>query len=108
MATSKTKEFESALKTKGFKRDNTHHHMYWYYASGKKTSLRTRASNGEKEFDDSLASQRRKQMGGISRKQFQDFISCSFTKEQFLQHLLDTGEVRMQANRLPKDPPSRE
>lgn len=103
MATSKTKEFESALKTKGFKRDNT-----WYDASGKKTSLRTRTSNGEKEFYYSLASQRRKQMGGISRKQFQDFISCSFTKEQFLQHLLDTGEVRMQANRLPKDPPSRE
>ncbi len=63
MAVYSTREFEKALEDKGFQKDPTHHNMYWFYINGKKTSVRIRTSNGEKEFDDFLLAERRKQMG---------------------------------------------
>jgi hypothetical protein len=56
MPTYSTKDFETALERVGFRRDKTHHNMFWYYDGERKTSLRTRTSQGEKEFDDSMLS----------------------------------------------------
>jgi predicted HD phosphohydrolase len=98
VATYETEKFRKALLAKGFVEDTTHHHMYWYCLDGKKTSVRTRTSHGEKQFDDSLLSMRRKQLGNLSKEQMIDFIECPFTAEQLRQHLLEKEIV------IPRDP----
>jgi hypothetical protein len=50
MPTYSTKDFETALERIGFRRDKTHHNMFWFYDGERKTALRTRTSQGEKEF----------------------------------------------------------
>ena len=51
-----TSKFIKAIEKKGFMRDNSHHNMFWYYLDGKKTSIRTRTSHGENDFNDGLMS----------------------------------------------------
>ena len=93
MASYKTSEFEKALETKGYKRDNTHHQMFWYYLDGKKSSVHTRMSHNEREFDDGLFGQRRKQLGLTTKQQLIDFIECPLTADQYRQHLIDNDLV---------------
>ena len=94
MPTYSTKDFEAALERLGFRRDTTHHHMFWYFDGDRKTSVRTRTSHGEKEFDDSLLSMRRRQIGQLSKPQFLALLNGSLTPEAFRQHLLDTGVLQ--------------
>ncbi len=89
MPTYRTQEFEAALERLGFRRDKTHHNMFWYFRDGRKTSLRTRTSQGEKEFDESMLSMRRKQLGNLSKSQFLDLMNDRLTPEAYLQHLLN-------------------
>ena len=96
MPTYRTQEFEAALERLGFQSDKTHHNMFWYYLDGRKTALRTRTSQGEKEFDDSLLSMRRKQIGSLSKAQFLQLLDGRLTPEAYLQHLLDNSIVQMQ------------
>ena len=91
MPTYSTREFEAALIRLGFRRDTTHHQMFWYFDGDRKTSVRTRTSHGEREFDDSLLSLRRKQIGSLSKPQFLALLNGSLTPEAFRQHLLNTG-----------------
>ncbi len=93
MPTYRTQEFEAALERLGFRRDTTHHNMFWYYRDGRKTSLRTRTSQSEKEFDESMLSMRRKQLGNLSRPQFLDLMNGRLTPEAYLQHLLDNAVI---------------
>jgi hypothetical protein len=76
MAVYHTSTFIKAIEKKGFVRDKTHHDMFWYYLDGKKTGVRTRTSQGEREFNDGLLSQRRKQIGLSNKKQMLDLINC--------------------------------
>lgn len=69
--------------------------MFWYYAGEQKTSLRTRTSQGEKEFDDSLLSIRRKQIGSLSKQQFLDLMSGRLTPEAYREHLIRNGIIRL-------------
>ncbi len=89
MPTYRTDEFEAALENLGFRRDKTHHNMFWYYYEGRKTSLRTRTSQGEKEFDESMLSMRRRQLGNLTKTQFLDLMNGRLTPKDYLQHLLD-------------------
>lgn len=81
MPTYRTQEFEAALERLGFRRDKTHHNMFWYYYADRKTSLRTRTSQGEKEFDESLLSMRCKQLGGLTKAQFLDLMNGRLTPD---------------------------
>ena len=54
MAVYSTSRFIAAIKKKGFVNDKTHHEMFWYYLDGRKTTVRTRTSHGEKEFNEGL------------------------------------------------------
>ena len=93
MASYRTDDFIGSLESKGFVRDTTHHNMFWYYYEGRRTSVRTRTSHGEREFDDALFHQRRKQMGGLSRKQMNDFIDCPLSAADYAKHLIGGGLV---------------
>ena len=93
MPTYRTQDFEAALERLGFERDNTHHNMFWYYYKGRKTSLRTRTSQGEKEFDESMLSMRRRQLGSLTKAQFMDLMNRLMTPEAYLQHLLGNAVI---------------
>jgi hypothetical protein len=68
--------------------------MFWYYLDGKKTSIRTRTSHGENEFNDGLMSERRKQIGLASKQQMIDLIECPLTSDKLKQILIENGRVR--------------
>ena len=102
MASYPTRDFEAALERKGFKRDETHHAMFWYHYRGRKTTVRTRTSHGETDFDDGLLAQRRRQMGDLSKRQILDFIECPMSAETFEKHLVESGRI---VPRAPDEPP---
>ena len=93
MGTYSTKAFEKALEKKGFIKDKTHHNMFWLYCEGKKTSVYTKTSHSEKEFNDFLLSQRCKQIK-LNKQQFIDFLNCPLTEENYLQILKSNGKIR--------------
>jgi len=84
------------LERLGFRRDKTHHTMFWYYLGDRKTALRTRTSQGEKEFDDFMLSLRRKQLGNLTKSQFLEMLNGRLTEEAFRQHLLDNGIIQLE------------
>lgn len=94
MPTYRTSDFEAALERLGFRRDKTHHNMFWYYLGDRKTALRTRTSQGEKEFDDSMLSLRRKQVGNLTKSQFLEMLNGRLTEEAYRQHLLDNDFIQ--------------
>lgn len=93
MATLKTNKFGSALLKKGFKPQNTHHRYFYFYDAGSPTRIHTYISNGEKDFGELLIKARCRQMGNITKKQLKEFIDCSFTQEQYRQHLIETDKM---------------
>lgn len=94
MATYKTDQFKSALEKKGFVKDQTHHEMYWYYANGKKTSIRTRVSHSEKSYDDYLLGERKKQIH-LSKNDFILFIECPLTAEKYKETLITNKIIKI-------------
>lgn len=82
MLTYRTQEFEAVLERLGLRRDKTYHNMFWYYHRDRKTALRTRTSQGEKEFDDSMLSMRRKQVGNLSKAQFLEMLDGRLTPQR--------------------------
>lgn len=89
-----TSDFEKALLKKGFHQYTTHHKMFLFHWKGKKTDIRTRISHGEKDFDDSLLSQRKKQMELKTKQQIIDFINCPMSKEDYINFLIDIGKIK--------------
>jgi len=83
-------DIESSLSKKGFRKDESHHHLYFLYVGGKRSSIRTKISHGSKykTYDVSLLSAMKKQLKFDSLNQLRDFISCTVTEKQYLQLLL--------------------
>ena len=93
MATYSTRDFIRALRRKGFHQDQTHHNMFWLYVNGKKTSVRTRTSHGEREFGESMLGIRGKQIG-LTKQQTLDFIRCPLGEAELREILIASGRVR--------------
>ncbi|OQA17299.1 MAG: hypothetical protein BWY64_02147 [bacterium ADurb.Bin363] len=89
-----TSDFEKALLKKGFQEYTTHHKMFLFYWKGKKTDIRTRISHGEKDFDDSLLNQRKKQIKLNTKQQIIDFINCPMSKEYYINFLINIGKIK--------------
>lgn len=94
MTKRKTSELQVALTKKGFRKSNNHHEMYLFYHKGKKSSVRTRLSHGAKEYSENLLAQMAKQVR-LDRGQFDDFIECPLTEEEYIEHLLAKGHLRI-------------
>ena len=90
MATYKPRVLESALLSKGFKKDNTHHRMLWFHVDGKKTAIRTRISHDVKDYGDSLLGEMSKQVR-LPRKKFTDLIECPMSLADYVGHLRSAG-----------------
>ena len=91
--TRKSKQIEEALKKKGFKKDNTHHKVYFFYVKDKKTGIRTFVSHGIKEYSGNLLSKVRNQMKLSTNRDFDDFMDCSMTETQYRDKLINGGHI---------------
>jgi len=94
MSTRKTEDIKQALTTKGFVISNTHHEMYWLYANGKKTSVRTRISHGSTEYDDRFLGLMAKQVG-LARSEFNSLLDCPLSKEDYRDLLIQRNKIKI-------------
>ena len=90
MSVIKTNALASALLSKGFRRDNTHHQYLWLYVGGKKTSVRTCLSHGIPEYGDDLLAKVKKQLR-VSKPQLLDLVACPLSYDKYVAHLVQSG-----------------
>ncbi|MDP4176309.1 MAG: hypothetical protein Q8933_20175, partial [Bacteroidota bacterium] len=82
-----TAEITSALKKKGFARDNNkkgHHEFYYLFVEGKKHSVYTYISHGSKEYSPHLMKQVSNQLHFPDNESAERFFDCPMTKEEYL------------------------
>lgn len=82
-----TKDVERALSKKGFTLEKRDHNYYFLYNKGKKTKINTKVSHGtHKDISDGLLNQMMRQMK-LPKKEFNDYMNCTFTKEEYFEYL---------------------
>ena len=92
MSSRKTRDLRKALTAKGFEAVHTHHDMFWLCVGGKRSSVRTRISHGASEYGENLLGQMARQLG-LSRTEFDDFIECPLSEEQYVDLLAERGRL---------------
>lgn len=86
-------QVRSALSRKGFKKENTHHKYYYFYDDeGKRTSVRTYVSHSGHDIGDSLIKKMAHQTH-LEKKQFEQFIECTLSKEKYCKLLKEKGII---------------
>jgi hypothetical protein len=91
----RTRDMEATLSTKGFRRDNDHHRMYWLYVNGKKTSVRTYFSHGLKEYDRNLLGCIQKQLRLATFDELNRLLDCPMRYEDYLGLLASRGHLKL-------------
>ena len=66
--------------------------MYWLYVKDRKTSVRTRISQGANEYDDYLQGQMARQLR-LKRDEFDSLIECPLSEEDYVRLLTEGGDV---------------
>ncbi|MGN1298228.1 MAG: type II toxin-antitoxin system HicA family toxin [Clostridia bacterium] len=89
-----TKDVERALSSKGFTLEKKRDHNYYFiYKDGKKTKINTKVSHGtHKDISDGLLNQMMKQMK-LPKKEFNEYMNCTFSKEEYLNFLEGHGYI---------------
>ncbi len=78
-----TKKAQSALLSKGFCRDDSHHHYFMYCTTdGKRTTVKTHTSHNSKELNDFLIGRMAKQCK-LTKSQFLNLIDCSLDQVEY-------------------------
>ena len=93
--TLKRRDVEAALERKGFRRRDADHAFFHYYTQdGKKTSVRTKTSQGTKHKDigASLIKRMAKQCK-ISILDFTDLVNCTLLQEEYERNLVERDEI---------------
>jgi len=93
MSPRKTRDIRAALQAKGFERVDTHHEMYWLRVGSKKTSIRTRISQGQAEYTDGLLAQMAKQLK-LKRQELDELVDCTMTGDGYIALLREKGDLR--------------
>lgn len=86
-------EFNRALVSKGFDRsEGKHHTMFHLMAYGKRTSVRTRLSHGERRVDDWLQSQSARELH-LSKRELWRFIKCEISEREYIDRMIEGGHI---------------
>lgn len=80
------REVDSSLTTKGFKKVEKDHHIYYLIVDGKQTIVRTMISHGAKEIGDPNCGKMAKQMK-ITGPEFRDFVDCKLQHKEYVEKL---------------------
>lgn len=79
----KQAEVEAALVVKGFKKTDSHHHLFIYWtADGRKSPVMTKTSHGEREIGDHLLAQMARQCK-LSRGDFFGLVDCPLSRVEY-------------------------
>jgi predicted RNA binding protein YcfA (HicA-like mRNA interferase family) len=91
----KSKEIKAVLLKKGFELNpkKEHHEFYYLVINGKKQHIYTYFSHGKKDYDKTLLSLIKKQLKFESTENFENFLDCPFTKENYKQMLIDSNNI---------------
>lgn len=88
----KTSKIDASLQKKGFVKYNGNHSFYHLYIDGKKTKVFTKISHSSNGISDILIKTMAKQVK-LTRLQFEDLIDCPLSKEEYINILIEEGEV---------------
>ena len=90
-----TKEYESALLSKGFLLERQRKDkIYYLYAEGKKQPIFTKISHGSSEtMGPKLCSMCKKQLRLNSNQEFDDFVECPLTGDSYVLLLREKGHI---------------
>jgi predicted RNA binding protein YcfA (HicA-like mRNA interferase family) len=93
MKTRSSREITSVLQKKGFilNPDKNSHKFFYLSVNGKKSNISTFLSHGKKDYSNSLLSQVKNQLKFDSTINFENFLDCPFSKEDYLKMLSDKG-----------------
>jgi predicted RNA binding protein YcfA (HicA-like mRNA interferase family) len=90
---SKQTDIERGLKNKGFLLAESHHHYFIYHSiAGKKTTVKTKTSHGQREISDDLIAKMAQQVK-INRSEFLNLIECSLSRQAYENRLISMGLV---------------
>ena len=93
----KTKDIQKVLEKKGFILEpaKDHHQFYYLVIDGKKQAIKTYFSHSKKEYDKSLMNQIKKQLKFKETEKAEDFFDCPMSKQQYIEMLVELGEISM-------------
>lgn len=83
MATRKAREIKEGLTKKGFIPVQGDHTFLFLSVEGRKSSIRTKISHGNKEYGDNILSLVARQLR-ITTKQLDDLLDCPLSYEDYL------------------------
>ena len=83
MATRKTRDIKKGLIKKGFIEEQKDHSYFFLHVEGRKSTIRTKISHGEKEYGDNLLSLISRQLH-LSSRQLDELLDCPMSYEEYL------------------------
>ncbi len=89
----KTRDIKSALLSKGFKVEESHHEFLWFYHNDKRTHIKTRISHGIEEYGPDLISAMKKQLKLNSKREIEDLLNCPMKEAEYIELLMKNGEL---------------
>jgi len=88
----KTRLLAQALIQKGFVEVESDHRRFFLHVLGKRTSVHTKISHGEKELGDVLAALVARQLA-LSRKELDDVVNCPLDHKGYVELLRRRGRL---------------
>lgn len=89
----RARDIAAALKRKGFvERENDHTYYHFHY-EGKDVGVFTMISHGEKEVRAPLAKKMRQQIRLESNADFERFVACPLSQEEYEKILKEQGKI---------------
>jgi hypothetical protein len=71
--------------------------MYWFYVDGKKTSVHTWISHGERKYEKQLLAKVRSQIRLQDWDEFRRFVECPMQYGAYLNLMVARGHVKLPA-----------
>lgn len=83
----KTKKIQQSLCKKGFKKEESDHTYLIFVSEGKETTVFTKLSHGSGEPGKDILSKIKGQLKFISQTDFERFIDCKMSREEYANYL---------------------
>lgn len=95
MKARKVRELQSVLLKKGFEEipNKKRHQFFLLKVNGKKTSIQTMFSHGQKEYHRGLMNQVKKQLKFKSTELAEDFFDCPMSYQEYVEMLKELNHI---------------